>query len=205
MSAREKSKIANVWKVILSAVPLLTLIWGVVRYVDSRKPPLRLESRFLLLESDDLVDLFTPEKQGALLADVPLPRPLLIQDQLYVVAAKAFSRDTLEKLGRTIKSATFLAITNAGSEQADTLEFRSIPPVSPYRHLGKSETALLCIQLTYLDGTSKGLRVDQVTLSTGNGRKARASIAAQPTKEEYATVAGHTGISLGYVPTKTEP
>jgi hypothetical protein len=202
MSANRRKKMGKSWQAILSAVPLLALIWGVVSFVQGRKPTLTIAPRFLLVESDELVDLFAPDRQSILLADLPFPKPQFIQNDLYTAAAKAFSSDAIDKLGRTIKSAVFLAVTNTNTEQADTLKFQSNPPTIAYRHLGMGETALLCIHLAYLDGTSRDVRVEQVTLLTADGSKAGADVGPPPTGGGLATVPKHPGIKLGYPPTK---
>jgi hypothetical protein len=190
----------RIWTVTLAAVPLLGLIWAIVQFVISpstKKPPVVAEPRFLLVTQDDLVDMVSVQKQTKFFADLPLSKPLLIQDSLFMILSDAFTPESIRAHGAPIDSAVFLAVTNAGESQAAELIFNSPEHLPSYEHLGKGETALLCMQIRFRDGTTSSVSVNSVTLTAQNGSKTTVQLGQIPNVSSMARVPGHPS-SLGY-------
>jgi hypothetical protein len=111
-----------------------------------------------------------------------------------------FSPKALHDEGRRVKSAVFLAITNAGREPASLVRFRASPEIPDYHGLGPTETLLLCVKIDRVDGTGAEVRISNVELRSARGFGRSLEFAAIPQQSEMATIPGRPGIFLGTPP-----
>ena len=187
------------WASILAAVPLAALIWGVYTHFSDQKPPVAPELRYVLFTADDLTDLVKPEQQKQVLSDLPIPKPLLIQNPLFDSLTRSFSPSQITQLGRTVDAAVFLVVTNAGEQQATNVSFHSDEGVPDFHHLGKGESVLLCVELDYLNGKIVKLPVDEVSLSSADGHKSSIRVEPVSNRSAMAAIPGsRKGVLLGY-------
>jgi hypothetical protein len=194
--AKRKTKL---WASVLAAVPLAALIWGIYSYFASQKSPLVPEVRYVLFTADDLTDFVKPDQQKQILGELPIPRPLLIHNALFETLSSSFAPSQIKQSGRTVDTAVFLAVTNAGEQQAANVSFHSQDSIPDFHHLGKGESVLLCVELDSLNGKIVKLPIDEVSLSTANGHTYSVRVEPVPDRSAMAAVPGNRkGVFLGY-------
>jgi hypothetical protein len=196
MSTKKKRKKGLRWAAVLATIPLAGLVWTVVTYIVDRRPAVLPQERFVLLRDDDLVDFVNSDKQKALLKDLPFQTSLVHSDACYQDLLQYFSPKALHDEGRRVKSAVFLAITNAGREPS-VVRFRASPEIPDYHGLGPTETLLLCVKINRVDGKGTEVEISNVELLSARGFGRSLEVTAIPQQSEMATIPGRPGLFLG--------
>jgi hypothetical protein len=104
-----------------------------------------------------------------------------------------------------VKSAVFLAITNAGREPASVVRFQASPEIPDYHGLGPTETLLLCVKIDRTDGKTTEVGISNVELFPAQGFGRNLEVTATPRQSEMAIVPGRDGLFLGSPVTPQNP
>ena len=193
----KKNKNGLVWAAVLAAIPLAGLVWTIVTYFIDHRPAVIPEERFVLLRDDDLVDFVSTEKQKALLKDLPFARTFVFNGTCSPELSQYFAPKSLLQQGRVVKSAVFLALTNVGREEAETVRFKATPSIPEYHNLGPAETLLICVRVDRVDRQPDEVKISSLELFSARGLGQPLKVSEIPTPEEMATVPGHPGVFLG--------